>query len=392
MLFKLRTHLYVAAILVVTTFASKAQTLFVPNGTTGVSTSTNANVGVGIATPTEKFEVSGNLSVLGNLYFKNGIRKMGTTTNHDLQFITNNTERMLLKNDGKIFFRNRLYMSDEAAIIYGNTTDEDKTRLIISFNPTSHSYITFKDNLHFRANKNWISPLIVQGDGNVAIGYQTTYTTDGTQYQTQGHKLAIKGSVLIEDGALNLSSGMNAAGPAKFTGNVGIGIDTPTEKLDVAGNFSLSGNVLLKNDNRTIGTTTNHSLTFTTNNLPRFTIMSNGNVGVGVENTGEYKLAVGGKIIAEELVVKLQGDWPDYVFSPNFKLKPLEEVEDFIVVNGHLPEVPSAKEVEENGVSVGEMNAILLKKVEELTVYAIELNKTLRSLEEKVKSLESTNN
>lgn len=95
-----------------------------------------------------------------------------------------------------------------------------------------------------------------------------------------------------------------------------------------------------------------------------------------------YSLAVKGKIISEEVVVKLYSNWPDYVFAENYKLKTLDEVETFIKNNSHLPDVPSASEVDKNGLHVGEMNSILLKKVEELTLYMIDQNKKLKSLEE----------
>lgn len=78
--------------------------------------------------------------------------------------------------------------------------------------------------------------------------------------------------------------------------------------------------------------------------------------------------------------------WADYVFNADYKLRSLGEVETFIKENGHLPEVPSAKEVEENGLKLGEMNALLLKKIEELTLYVIEQNKRMDELENKIEA------
>jgi hypothetical protein len=97
-------------------------------------------------------------------------------------------------------------------------------------------------------------------------------------------------------------------------------------------------------------------------------------IGTTTAPTG-YKLAVAGKTLTEEVVVKLQANWPDYVFSNSYNLMPLSELESYINQNKHLPEVPSAKEVAENGIAVGEMSATLLKKIEELTLYVIELKK-----------------
>lgn len=115
----------------------------------------------------------------------------------------------------------------------------------------------------------------------------------------------------------------------------------------------------------------------------RMFIDKSGNVGIGTE-TPDARLAVNGLIHAKEVLVDLVG-WPDYVFEKNYKLKTLEEVQNFIEINGHLPSVPSAVEVEECGVNLGEMNKILLEKVEELTLYMIQMDKELKSLREELK-------
>lgn len=102
------------------------------------------------------------------------------------------------------------------------------------------------------------------------------------------------------------------------------------------------------------------------------------------------KLAVNGDVKAKRIKVTTT-DWPDYVFRPSYKLPGLLEIEDFINVHQHLPGVPSQAEVQHAGsVDVGAMNEILLKKVEELTLYMIELKKENISLTKGLKKLEST--
>lgn len=123
---------------------------------------------------------------------------------------------------------------------------------------------------------------------------------------------------------------------------------------------------------------------------PQIRLQTNGSVSIGTTQfTSDFKLAVGGKIIAEELKVQLQSQWPDYVFESDYELPSLNDVEKQIQENGHLAGVPSACEVEENGFEVGEMNRLLLEKVEELTLYIIELNKKLAQQQEKLEELEN---
>jgi len=110
--------------------------------------------------------------------------------------------------------------------------------------------------------------------------------------------------------------------------------------------------------------------------------LSTGNVGIGTTSPSE-KLSVNGNIRSKKLIVTQTG-WSDYVFYKNYRLKPLAEVEAYIKANKHLPDVPSAKEVETKGISVGDNQALLLKKIEELTLYMIEMKKQNEKLAAKV--------
>ena len=104
-----------------------------------------------------------------------------------------------------------------------------------------------------------------------------------------------------------------------------------------------------------------------------------GNVGIGT-NDPITKLAVDGEIRATKVRVRGDINIPDYVFEADYELKSIEEVEAYIKANKHLPEVPSAKEIEAEGLSLGDMDATLLKKIEELTLYIIELKKEIEVL------------
>jgi hypothetical protein len=109
-------------------------------------------------------------------------------------------------------------------------------------------------------------------------------------------------------------------------------------------------------------------------NLPGGIWRPDGSVGIGTTNP-EAKLTVKGKIEASEIQVKDISTIPDYVFKPDYKLMPLNHIEEFVKQNQHLPDVPSEKEFKEKGMNMVEMNALLLKKIEELTLYVIEQNK-----------------
>ena len=110
--------------------------------------------------------------------------------------------------------------------------------------------------------------------------------------------------------------------------------------------------------------------------------INGGNVGIGISNPAE-KLSVNGNIRAKEVKVEA-ANWPDYVFEEGYKVGKLEELESYIKTNKHLPEMPSAKEVAANGVELGEMNKLLLKKQEELTLLLIDQHKQLQKLAQKV--------
>jgi hypothetical protein len=187
--------------------------------------------------------------------------------------------------------------------------------------------------------------------------------------------------------------------------NVGIGTASPDTKFHIKGD----GNPTLKLEGTNIpsihfksafGQTLINNYndgSFRINNeynsaATHFVINAGGNIGMGTANipTG-YKLAVGGNIIAEKVKVKKRdasGNWPDYVFAPSYKLPSLSEVESYVKQNSHLPEIPSAKEIEAEGQDLGDMNRLLLKKVEELTLYLIEKNKEIKTLKSKVEQLE----
>ena len=195
----------------------------------------------------------------------------------------------------------------------------------------------------------------------------------------------------------------------KPDGNVGIGTASPSYPLDVAGEVMFRDMLVAKN-------TTNASvckLQFDTSfqsvsnvwrfsiggsptangfalgffdNVPNLWLSNNGNVGIGTTTPSE-KLAVNGTITAKEVKVTSIG-WPDHVFHAGYDLMPLPVVERYIAEHQHLPGVPSAEEVAVEGLSLGETQALLLQKIEELTLYVIDLKNENEVLKERVGALD----
>lgn len=117
------------------------------------------------------------------------------------------------------------------------------------------------------------------------------------------------------------------------------------------------------------------------------------NLGIGTDlssNPNNYKLAVNGTIGAKEVKVELtSATWSDFVFNDNYQLMPIKDVENFIKEKNHLPNIPTANEVEKNGVNLGEMDAKLLQKIEELTLYMIAQDKRIEKLEKENETLKT---
>jgi len=123
-------------------------------------------------------------------------------------------------------------------------------------------------------------------------------------------------------------------------------------------------------------------------------VLHNNKIGIGTDflnyaNSNDYRLFVKDGIRTEKVKVDIAANngWADYVFEPDYKLMPIEEVERFIKQNGHLPEVPTTAEAITNGIELKEMNILLLKKVEELTLYSIQQHKELEELKVQVGNL-----
>lgn len=111
---------------------------------------------------------------------------------------------------------------------------------------------------------------------------------------------------------------------------------------------------------------------------------SSGNMAMGNTFATNYKLSVNGRIICTELRVNLVANWPDYVFSDGYNLMPLAELDKFVRKNGHLPNVPDASTIETSGLDVGEMQRMMMEKIEELSLYILDQQKQIQELKDRL--------
>lgn len=221
----------------------------------------------------------------------------------------------------------------------------------------------------------------VRMDGNdMVIGTNTANNTGNFIVTTNGFQ-SIKA-----DASGNVGIGLGSAVPAaklhvagKIFANAGgeaIRIEGPDPAINFFQSGTQRGYVYNTGNDMQIGTSNAAGKLFLNANKVQ--------ISTSVALPDGYRLGVGGKIYCEELRVRLQSSgWPDYVFSDRYQLMPLHQLKTFIAQNNHLPNIPKAAFIEKEGFEVGDMNKRLLEKVEELTLYILQLEQRISGLEKK---------
>jgi trimeric autotransporter adhesin len=236
------------------------------------------------------------------------------------------------------------------------------------------------------------------GSNNTAIGSNITGMGNGSNNTVIGSNIFvgnISDNILIADGQGNQRIRIFS------NGNTTLGFNSPTDdgyKFAVNGNIKSAGFVMTDGNQAAGKVLTSDANGNASWQMPSggsggasgwtdggsgllYNTTLSGKVGIGTSSIPSgYKLAVAGNVIAEKIKVQLQGQWPDYVFDKDYQLMPLSALEKFIQQNKHLPEVPTTAEVEKEGVDIGNNQALLLKKIEELTLHLIEQNKLVQQV------------
>lgn len=348
-----------------------SQSLHAQWGTSGSNIYYNAgNVGIGTAGPGEKLSVSGgNINISNQNYLKTGQMYFQYTNTASNNYVRG------------IVGQNIIWDPATTQWYVPNTVNPDFSAIRmeasgqIAFYTHPYDTIDYSGNYLTDANMLKYRRLTIAPTGNVGIG------TNGPN-----QKLSVSGgaiNVTTTPSQYTLAQVDNTSGSPMGNSDV-MGLHAGDLMLRSYWGVSVDLNNGLMGDNAqaqysripSTSSFTINSRSSSTAFTNLFTVRNSGNVGIGTPNP-QSLLSVNGTITAKQVTVTQLG-WSDYVFEPSYKLRSLPAVESYIQANRHLPDVPSAAEVGKNGVDIGETQASLLRKIEELTLYAIAQEKQLQ--------------
>lgn len=331
----------------------------------------NGNVGIGLSAPLEKLDVDGSIRsredllsdgkvIADGIVSGSGLSTPGNLAVQGIGYIAGNvTTNQNLSVGGTSSFQGAVSGSSSASFTGAVNSNAE-------MNINNNSGI-----LNFKSSG--VDKVFVQLSGDdLRVGTFSGNSTGGFIVRTNGANRMVVNNL----------------------GNVGIGTTTPGSTLHVQGRglFRGAGEVITVDgtSNPNIGFYNNGTFkSFISQTPTNLVIGVNGGalqldatqiaIGAVIPAASGYKLTVTGKVICEELKVQLQGAWPDYVFQEKYNLMPMDELRNFINSNNHLPNIPAAAAIEKNGMEVGEMQRKMMEKIEELTLYILQLEEKINA-------------
>ncbi len=305
--------------------------------------------GVSGQTPIGALNTTGSMQIAGSFTsssLRTGPMLNGTNSDFESLAVYNTTASNLASGNGAVIQ------------FYNNTNNQNGLKGSSIKSVSSDGYFGWESDLYFRTTRNnsystqtILDAMVIKG-GSGYVGIGTT---------NPGSKLAVYGAASAEESITNVTNGVDQDFLVRVSG-VGAGVKRTIIGPSVSTRLSLGVGVNSNNEH--------------------LTIINGGNVGIGTTQP-DQKLTVNGTIHATRVKVETTVPAPDYVFEESYSLPTLDDVKSYIDENKHLPEVPSAKEMEAKGIDVEEMNMLLLKKVEELTLYILQQEQRIKALEEK---------
>jgi hypothetical protein len=325
---------------------------------------------------------------------------------------TTNEDAVIIDDDTDPVFRFRRSGSERAYFqLLGNdfkmatSANNEDGQLILRTNGTDRFFITPTGNIGIGASTP-ASRLHVEGDMIVqdltpSLFFRGTDNSTTAFFQTLGNNLLVGTAIGTTTPMRFYTAGVERA-VINSNGFFGFGIGTPTTDfhLDFSSSFNFEPLTVnftggtrqiqfrrqnspfafmeMTTDVFSIGTYGADHLTFRTNGTEYMRIQSNGDVAINTNSVPVgYQMAVRGRIICTDVTSLPFDEWPDYVFSPSYKLRPLSELEQYVQTHHRLPGIPSAEEVKKDGIGLGDMQRRQMEKIEELTLYIIELKKEI---------------
>jgi hypothetical protein len=352
-------------------------------------------------------------SLTGNAGTTSGTNFIGTTDGQPLVFKTNNTEKMKIGTDGRFVFFNVTTPGQvwDKNLFFGGGVNDATVFGSVAFGMGALTQNKIGGG-NTAVGNNAMS-LMTSGELNVAVGLNSMRNTVSGNFNTAVGMNALE---YFQTGVGNVGVGNSTLGSGSLVGDFNVAVGTSALRYIQVGSYNTilggesfrslakgSNNINVGHSNARLITSGNNNIfigSFITPynttapenelNIGNWIVGNNGTIGIGQFTTQlpadgiapdgqKYKLFVKDGIRTERVKVDIAANngWADYVFEKNYKLMPLNDLAQFIDENGHLPEVPTIEEAIKNGIELKEMNILLLKKVEELTLHLIDQNKQL---------------